>query len=464
MAATLNLPSLEIPEIEEPKGRKFIKKPDTEARDKAIAQIKARLEKVNQVINDANKQIEVTITPKADIETRNALTAELRTVVKSQGDLKKKKQNVNEQIKIADQTMKKKIAEIQEKSSKHNFKTVEDIEKRIKQLESDIESGAMLLVAEKKAFKEISSLNKLKKDFAGIDQVQKSIDGDKAKINDLKASLNAFSNKEIQAKFEEITNSLDALTTKNKSVNEKRTALFDKRSAAYKERDAIRDEMRSIYDEFDTKFKKFKTDMDNERKKRDEDEKAYRLYLKKRDLIDEIKEIAETAEQPAFANEISQLELFISKFSPDSEKVDESKEETIEIPEGATIIKKSEESFFVGTAKNKKKNKKSKQKKTKFTIDPEFIGALAQYGIAIPSSEADFPEAITSLKEKLATFKDGQEEAQEEIVATAQAKVDKIVERITKLDAEIAEELEKEKAKAEAEAEAESAAQETNEE
>lgn len=448
--ATLNLPSFDVPEIEAPSNRKFIKMPDSKARDAQVKEIKAKIAKLDVSIEQIKKDIEVSVTPKDDVAKRNELTTELKTIIRAQGDIKKKKQILNEQIKATDAVMKRKIGEIHDKTSKHNFKSVKDIEDRIHKLESSIESGNLMLVEEKRSIKEMSSLNKLKKDFIGFDQTQKSIDSDKIKIADLKASINALSNKEIQSRFEEITKGLDGLTEKNKSVDSKRKTLFDSRAQLYSQKDALRDEMRSIYDSFDSKFKKFKSDMDNEKKRREEEEKSYNLYLKKVELLDEVKEISELAKEPADASEILELENLISKLDISEPSAGESTEAAADfvLPEGAELIKKSEESFFLGTGGKSKKNKKSKQKKSKSVVDPSLFGAFVQVGVSIPTTTEELPKTIEDLKEKLESLKSSQEEKSNKAIEKAQAKIDKIVERISKLDIEIAEELEKENQKA----------------
>lgn len=446
--ATLNLPSFDVPEIEAPATRKFIKMPDSAARDSQVKEIKAKIAKLDVSLEQVKKDIEITVTPKDDVAKRNELTTELKAIIRSQGDLKKKKQIINEQIKATDAVMKRKIGEIHEKTSKHNFKSVKDIEDRIQKLESSIESGNLMLVEEKRSIKEISSLNKLKKDFLGFDQTQKSIDSDKMKISELKGSIGALSNKELQSRFEEITKSLDALSEKNKSVDQKRKSLFDSRAQLYSQKDALRDEMRSIYDSFDAKFKKFKSEMDNEKKRREEEEKSYNLYNKKIELLDEVKEIAELANQPADASEILELKTLISNLDINEASAGESNEPVAEfkLPEGTELIKKTEESFFLGTAKSKK-NKKTKQKKSKSVVDPSLVGYFVQTGIPMPSTAEELPKTIETLKEKLQSLEASQEEKSKVAIEKAQAKIDKIVDRISKLDEEIAEELEKEKQK-----------------
>lgn len=454
--------SVIIPEIEPPKPRKFIKQPDVEQKNKQIAKLNDQIKKIEASINSISTQIESTNTPKEDSDKRKALTSELRKVITSQDDIKKKRHLINDQIRLLDQSIKKKVAEITSKTSKYNFKTVEDIDKKIRKLESEIESGNLMLVEEKKALKEISSLNKLKKDFAGIELTQKSIDSDKAKIVELKSSLSTVSNKEIQTEFEKITTELNELSTKNKSIQSKRDELFTKRRTLQDEKYDLLRQIRKIRDDFDAKFKKFKADMDNERKKREEDEKAYTLYLERKDLQ---KEISDLEASKGFINneQISQIKSAIFALDPQFTFDDEvnpldsltlssidskplaSNNTEVSIPENAELIQKTEESFFAGSGKGKKKHNKKKQQKG---INSSIVTLLSIVDATIPESPADYPKIIEELKEKLETAKKDQEVELKKAEETTDAKISEIKEKISVLEKQILEELAKEKERA----------------
>lgn len=456
--------SVEIPEIEAPKPRKFIKQPDVEQKNKQIAKLNDQIKKIEASITSLSSQIETTNTPKEDSEKRKSLTAELRKIISSQDDIKKKRHLINDQIRLLDQSIKKKVLEITSKTSKYSFKTIDDIDKKIRKLESEIESGNLMLVEEKKALKEISSLNKLKKDFAGIELTQKSIDSDKAKIAELKSSLSLVSNKEIQSEFEKITKELDELSTKNKSVQSMRDELFTKRRSLQDEKFELLKQIRKIRDDFDVKFKKFKADMDNERKKREEDEKAYTLYLERKDLQ---KDIADLEASKGFVNneQIAQIKSAIFALDPefkfDDEEVNpldaftsssidstsaKSNNTTISIPE-SEIIQKTEESFFIGSGKGKKKHNKKKQQKG---INSSIVTLLSIVDVTIPESPADYPKVIDELKEKLETAKKDQEAEFKKAEEATNLKISEIKEKISVLEKQILEELAKEKERANA--------------
>jgi uncharacterized coiled-coil DUF342 family protein len=451
--------SVEIPEIEAPKPRKFIKQPDVESKNKKVAELNDKIKKIEASVTLLSAQIESTTTPKVDSEKRQALTASLRKLISSQDEIKKKRHLINDQIRLIDQNIKKKVAEITSKTSKYNFKTIEDIDKKIRKLESEIESGSLMLVEEKKALKEISSLNKLKKDFAGIELTQKSIDSDKAKIVELKSSLSALSNKDIQAKFEQTTKELDELSNKNKDVQTKRDELFNKRRSLQNEKYELLKQIRQIRDDFDAKFKKFKSDMDNERKKREEEEKAYKLYLERKDFKEEIAEL-EASKDSVVNEQVVQIKAAITaldptyKFEDDVNPLDAlnnlslesntaKSANEIELPENAEIIKKEEESFFVGTAtKGKKKNNKKKQNKG---VDNTIVTLLSLVDATIPESPEDYPKIIEELKEKLEVAKKDHEVENKAAQQKVDAKIAEIKEKITDLEKQILEELAKEK-------------------
>lgn len=472
--------SLVIPEIEPPKPRRFIKQPDVQQKNKQLNELNEKIKTIEASITNLSSQIEFAVTPKADMESRQALTAELRKIIGSQDDIKKKRHLINDQIRVLDQSIKKKVSEISAKTSKYNFKTVDDIDRKIRKLESDIESGNLMLVEEKKSLKEISSLNKLKKDFAAVELIQKSIDSDKAKIVELKSSLSSHSNKEVQAQFESVTKQLDELSNKNKGVQSKRDELFGKRRELQNEKFELLKQIRKIRDDFDAKFKKFKADMDNERKKREEEEKAYRLYLERNELLEEIKEIESSAQSTASADKIEQIKAVILLLNPsykfeddvsplaelNTSSLDSVKEKTeVKLPENAEIIKKEEETFFAPTAVSKKGKKNQKKKQNK-GANSAIITQLTLLDVSIPESTDDHEKIIKELEEKLEESKKEQEEESKKAAEKAAEKVSQIKEQVSDLEKQILEELAKEKertSKKAEEKEAPAAAEETPE-
>ncbi|GME86411.1 unnamed protein product [Ambrosiozyma monospora] len=446
------------PEIRLPRQRKFIKSPDFKVRDAKLAELNDSLKKLEADLSAVNKDIEKAVTPPELVEQRKKLLNELNTVKREQSDIKNKRNQIGEQIKAIDAIMKKKIGDINAVTSKNNFKNADDIEKRIQYLDDLIGKGDLRIVEERKFVKEITSLRKLKKDFASVEQEQKSIDADKAKIAELKKTQSGFNNREAQAKFEEVTKKLDEISAKNKGVQDKRDTLYNKRRALYKQKDEIYAEIKAIRADFDKQFQKFKADMDAERKRREEEEKAYRLSIKKKQLTEDIEIIRESSKNPAFTQQIANIETLLVHFDPTYVKTEkpllqQSKGinhvravKTVAMPASAVIIKKEPESFFSGS--NSKKGKKHKGKKGgKFALEPTLISMLSELAISLPTSQADTENTVAELKKQLNDYKAKQAEQTKANVAKGEEKIKKLQEQIDSLESEIEEELAKEKAK-----------------
>ncbi|QPG77182.1 hypothetical protein FOA43_004588 [Brettanomyces nanus] len=455
------------------KPRRYVKSPDFKARDAKVGEIRSSIKEIDEQISKISKDIEVTVTPKPIQEQRKGLTIELSSVIKTQGELKRKRLQINDQVKAIDLSLKQKINSIQNKTSKHSFKTAGEIDKRVKSLEDLIDTGSLKIVDERRYIKEISSLRRLRKDYASIEEEQKLIDSDKEKIKELKKSIGEASNKEAQAAFEKVTKQLDELSLQTKDIQKKRDDLFSLRRELYKNKDTLYDEMRAIRQDYDNQFQKFKQDLENEKKKREEEEKAYRLGVKKEELEAQIAKIQDESKKPANSNDIEIVENLLIHFDPshvktvsstaidgDSNKLNthHRQEVKVEMPTNAVLIKKEPENFFSGSGKSRKSKKHGNKKRAvKFILEPVIISQLSSLGIPLPTSEEDSRKTIDLLKTKLAGFKDTQDEKTKANITAGEAKVSGLQKQIDAIEEDIEketvkmEEAHKSKAKAKAE-------------
>ncbi|OWB73677.1 hypothetical protein B5S31_g3434 [[Candida] boidinii] len=450
---------------EPPKNRRFIKQPDNKARDAKLKVLNDKMAVLDKEINDIKKKIEITITPKDILEKRKVLTTELNELIRKQQDIKNKRNLINDQIKSIDISMKKKINEISSQISKNSFKNVDEIDNQIKKLDDLIGTGTLKIVDERRYIKEISSLRKLRKDFGSIESQQKSIDGDKEKISELKKKLTEFSNKEIQSRFEEIQKELDTLNNSNKSIQTKRDNLFNSRRALYKDRDDLYSQIKKIRADFDQEFKKFKESMEIEKKRRVEEERVYRLELKKADLLDEIEFLSGDLKKPAFAKEIDEIESLLVFFDPSytkssssSSSINNSSFKTrtstgrvIEAPADVVILKKEAETFFKGgksTKKGKKSNNNSSSSSAKnFTMEPAIISRLSELSISLPVSQDDVPTTIESLNSKFEDYKVKQVDETKKNNDLTNSKIEKLQLKVKEIETEIATEQAKDEEK-----------------
>ncbi|KAH3682138.1 hypothetical protein WICPIJ_006896 [Wickerhamomyces pijperi] len=444
--------------------KRFIKGPDTKARDEKLGQLNAQLKQKDQQLTEVNALINKNVTdPKVQAQ-RKELIAELGELKKTQGDLKGKREVINAKVKEIDGQLKRKIAEISSITSKHSFKTVADIDAKIAKSEDLISSGELSLVEERRLVKEISSLRKVRKDFGSLEVQQKSIDNDKAKIAELKQELTGLNSREVSAKFDAIQKQLDELTLSNKSVNEKRNSLFDRRTAIHGEKDVIYKEIRAVRAAYDDQYKKFKQAMAEEKKRVIDEEKNLRQAKAKSERKSKLeKELAE-ASQPAFEYEIETIHTLLHYFDPSYVKpvksisfnsgslVNERKGRVIEQVSADEIISKENFDFIQGSNNRSKKGGK-KQHAKKFTLEPDVIASLGDLQINLPVSKEDTASTFAELKTKLDAYVNSQEEVTKKNVEIAQAKIAKMEAQWAKEDAEEAAKLAAEEATEEADEE-----------
>ncbi|EDK46206.1 hypothetical protein LELG_04387 [Lodderomyces elongisporus NRRL YB-4239] len=231
--------------------RKFIKRPDDKAMKDQIENLRKEIKQLDLASNEITAQIAKHQIDQKIMDERNKLTSELKALQSKQSGSKNERHALNEQIKAIDGQMKKKIAEIQQQTSKNNYKSVAEIDDKINSLDKLIDAGQLKLADERRYVKEMSALRKLRKDFGSIEQTQASIDQDKEKIAELKKKVAATHNKELNAQYDALQKKVDEINESNKTIISKRNELYDKRGELKKQKDAKYDEIRKLRAEFD---------------------------------------------------------------------------------------------------------------------------------------------------------------------------------------------------------------------
>lgn len=402
--------------------KRFIKRPDEKPMKAEIEKLREEIQKLDASSKELTAQIDSVSPNGKSTERKKELQSELKDIIAKQGTFKNERNAVQAQIKNIEASMKRKIAEIQKMTAKHNFKTAAEIDSRIRSLDEAVGAGDLKLADERRLVKEMTALRKLRKDFAGVEVQQRSIDDDKQKIADLKKQLSSIGNKEIQSRFEEIQKELDEINSNNKSIYDKRGNLLKKRNEIRQAKDAKYDQIRKLRSDFDAEFSKFKEQLAAEQKKREEELKEEREKEKQAKLKEAAERKLEEASVPAFTNEINEIHALLSYFDPSFVKPQKNSvaEATkpkfngeyhireIPMPDDVVIVKKEQECFFEGS-----KSKKSKKKATKskaFTVDPDIIASLADLSISLPTKQEQVADTIQVLKDTLEALENKQEE------------------------------------------------------
>ncbi|SCU89425.1 LAFA_0E17942g1_1 [Lachancea sp. 'fantastica'] len=445
-----------------------IKRPDVGARDKKLDVLKTQLKKIDTEVQAIRKQIDQQQVGGSAVDQKQGLQNELRSIIKTQSDLKSRRQAIHDQIKNLDNEMKRKKAQIATRTGgKAQYQSTEDIAARKRTIDADISSGELSLVEEKMMVKELQSLNKLQRDLQAIEPVRKSMDNDRAAIAALKQELNELNPKEVSNKFEATQSKLNEIQSKNQTVYDKRQALFTKRSALYKKRDEVYSQITQIRADFDNEFKSFKQKLDKERLKREEDQKLSKLLEEKDAAAGKLQEKLLHARLPAFTYEIGAIENVLCVLDPTYVKP---AKHTLEVPADSSanvqpaarkveaddlepIVKEEKVDFFSGGGSKSKKNKKKQSSSTstssngKFSLEPTLIATLAELDVTVPLNKEEVPKAIDQLKVKHDDFISRQEAQTEKNIKEAEAQLEKLNLDFDKKEKAVKAELEQKRAK-----------------
>lgn len=438
---------------------KQFKRPDVESRDKKLNPLNVQLKKIDQELSLVKQQFDNTDFSKEGKSAKEKLHSELKEIIKTQSDLKSKRQQIHDQIKFLDAQIKRKSNQITELVGKNKkFQSAAHIKERLAEIDDEIATGELSLLEEKLRVKEMQSLHKLTKDFQLVDPLKKGIDEDKAQIDSLKKELNSLNPKDVAAKFETIQGQINDLNGKNQTVYDKRKQLIAKRSALYNKRDEIYAEIRKVRGDFDNEFKAYKKKMDDERLRREEEEKLSKLLEDKENKIGKLKEKLVHAKQPAYTFELESIENALSVLDPTYVKPVKN---ALEIPstankpvtvkkvndDGLVPIVKEKEEYFSRTAVSKSKKHKKKTQSSKFSLEPTMISLLAELDIKVPLSNDDVPATVSTLKEKHAELAEKQPAVTEKNIAEAEEQLKKLELEYEAKEEEVKKEMEEKKLK-----------------
>lgn len=420
-------------------GKKRVQAPNKEKFQKDLEQLEQELktkEKDLAIARDNAKKVQ---SGGGNNDERKNLLNEVNQLKKRQSELKAQRLKIMDEVKMIDERNKKKIKDLAAQKAKVNFKNVDEIDAQIKKLEKSVDAGNMRLVEEKQALGEISALKKAKKNFGTFNDAQAAIDSDRAKIQELKNSIDKTEADSVSERFNEVMAQLNAMRDEQSAAYKNKTELFNKRAEAEASREEVRKKMKELKDSYYSQVRSYNEQRKADQTARAEREKSERIAKEKEKKLADAKEKMEAAAEPAFAAEIATAKNLLIYFDPEYKKTGEvdnnNKDDkfaakatrTIDnaMPEGAKVIKKGNDEFFTGNAGKKAKGKKQNSS-DKFTMDLSIIDDLSKLNIGVPSGKDDVPKTIESLKAKIADFKENQEKVTAERMAKAKADLEKL--------------------------------------
>ncbi|KAI1095920.1 hypothetical protein F5B19DRAFT_439576 [Rostrohypoxylon terebratum] len=405
----------------------------------ALAKYNAVKQKVELAVPNKNKDIQ-----SPTQKRRQELIAQANEIRNKQGAGKNARNSKMDQIKRLDEQLRSRIAEQKNARGKVNFKSVEDLDREIDSLEKQVNGGMMKLVDEKKALTEISNLRKQRKNFAQFDTSQKGIDELKAKIKEIKDSMDDPEARALSEQYSKIQAELDAIKAEQDKVFKNLNSLRDERSKLQAEQQEKFQAVRKIKDEFYSAKKAFAEYEREARQRQRERQKAERDRIEKERKKERAQKMLQEASDPAYLEEIRRANSLLHFFDPShaptekaplladsgmsaqaSRKVDDSG------LKGVPLVRKEDrdDDYLPAVKKGKKGKKGGAAEKQGFNCPPSVIDDCGFLGIDPPMAASDVPAAIEKVKAKLENWKADQQ-------AQTQRNIEKAKKEIEKIEAE----------------------------
>ncbi|KAI0152322.1 hypothetical protein F4776DRAFT_601129 [Hypoxylon sp. NC0597] len=374
---------------------------------------------------------------------RQELIAQANEIRNKQGAGKNARNTKLDQIKRLDEQLRSRIAEQKNARGKVAFKSVEDVDREIDRLEKQVNGGMMKLVDEKKALAEISNLRKQRKNFAQFDTSQKGIDELRAKIKEIRDSMDDPEARALSEQYTKIQAELDSIRAEQDEAFKNLNALRDERSKLQAEQQEKFQAVRKIKDEYYGAKKAYAEYEREARQRVRERQRAERERIEKERKKERAQKMLQEASDPAYLEEIRRANSLLHFFDPSSTSTEKaplladsglSAQASRKVDDsglkGTPLVRKEDrDDDYLPAVKKGKKGKKGGAAEKGFNCPPSVIDDCAFLGIDPPMSAAEIPAAVEKVKAKLEHWKSDQQ-------AQTQRNIEKAKKEIEKIEAE----------------------------
>ncbi|KAI0959460.1 hypothetical protein AcW1_004278 [Taiwanofungus camphoratus] len=435
-------------------------KPDKVVYDREQEQIKVEIDALQVKVSAVKDKINLTSKSGPGNDRRTALRAELDGIRGQQSTSKASRGRIFDQLKALQDGIQKKIKDLNAAKAKVPYKTVAEVDERIKQLEKQVETGSLKIVDEKRALAEISQCKRSRRIVEGFQAEQDSIETDRAAADELRKQLDDPEAKAASERYDAIKAELDELKKEGDEAFANRNKLFDERNALQGQLDTLYNQKRESAQRYREANDKYWTKVNEDRARRAERARAQRAAEEEAKKKEQAGRLREEAAMPAFQAQIEDCQTLIDHLSGKSsdapalstltEKTDLTGVPKLELRkveagpgEGLIARKKKgeeEESYFVGGNTKVKKGRKGGVKPSapsdstgteasgsQLNIPLPTLTALLTLSISPPTSPADIPRVVEDLKSKKAWYETNQARVTAENKEKAEAKIRQLI-------------------------------------
>ncbi|CVK89367.1 hypothetical protein FPRO06_03932 [Fusarium proliferatum] len=381
--------------------------------------------------------------PNPTQKRRQELIAQANEIRQKQAGGKNARSTKLDQIKRLDEQVRSRINEQKAAKSKVPFKSLEDLDRQIASLDKQVNSGTMKLVDEKKALSDISSLRKMRKNFGQLDDSQKQIDDLRAKIKEIKDSMDDPEQKALSDQYNKIQAEIDAIKAEQDEAYKGLSSLRDERSKLQAEQQEKYTAIRKLKDDYYGQKKAYQAyDREARERYREKQRAEQERYHQERKKAEAERRLGD-ASDPAYLDEIRRANSLLQFLDPNHKvekgplmadtglgaqaqrSVDESG------LKGTKLLRKEDrDEEYAPAVKKGKKGKKTAHggSSNKFNVPPAVVEDCAAMGIDPPMSAADIPAVAEKVRAKLDFWKNDQE-------AQTQRNIEKAKKEIAELEA-----------------------------
>ena len=366
--------------------------------------------------------------PSATQKRRQELIAQANEIRQKQAGGKTARTSKLDQIKKLDEQVRSRINEQKTAKAKVPYKSVEDVDRQIESLQKQVDSGSMKLVDEKKALNDISSLRKVRKNFGQFDDSQRQIDDLRAKIKEIKDSMDDPEQKAMSEQYSKIQAELDAIKAEQDEAYKGINSLRDERTRLHTEQQEKYTAIRKIKDDYYAQKKAYQAyDREAREKQRERRKAEHDRYVQERKKADAERVLAE-ASDPAYLEEIRRANSLLQYFDPEhkAEKgplmadsgLSAQAQRTVDESsiKGTKVLSKKDRDEDFMPAVTGKKGKKGKKGSAatpaasgkNFNCPPSVVEDCAFMGIEPPMSAEDVPAVTEKVRAKLDHWKSDQ--------------------------------------------------------
>ncbi|KAF5607845.1 brefeldin A resistance BFR1 (maintenance of normal ploidy) [Fusarium pseudoanthophilum] len=381
--------------------------------------------------------------PNPTQKRRQELIAQANEIRQKQAGGKNARSTKLEQIKRLDEQVRSRINEQKAAKSKVPFKSLEDLDRQITSLDNQVNSGTMKLVDEKKALSDISSLRKMRKNFGQLDDSQKQIDDLRAKIKEIKDSMDDPEQKALSDQYNKIQAEIDAIKAEQDEAYKGLSSLRDERSKLQAEQQEKYTAIRKLKDDYYGQKKAYQAyDREARERYREKQRAEQERYHQERKKAEAERRLGD-ASDPAYLDEIRRANSLLQFLDPNHKvekgplmadtglgaqaqrSVDESG------LKGTKLLRKEDrDEEYAPAVKKGKKGKKTAHggSSNKFNVPPAVVEDCAAMGIDPPMSAADIPAVAEKVRAKLDFWQKDQQ-------AQTQRNIEKAKKEIAELEA-----------------------------